>query len=68
MNITTVEGSIPVNMPERTIPIKATLRSDIHEGITITILPGAPMYALHEMIAAGELLEVAFVYRPSEKG
>lgn len=64
-HITAFEAKTSIQVPGVDVPILAVVKSDVAEGLTITLEPGTPMYMLHEQIANGQILSVCFMYTPA---
>jgi hypothetical protein len=67
MEITSLTGLIPVYLPGKEFPIKASLSSNVHEGITISIVQSANALDLHQLIADGNFVSLSFNYAAVEK-
>lgn len=67
MEVTSIAGLIPVYLPGKEFPIKATVNSDVYEGLTIHLEQSVNMLNLHKMIADGQILSLSFAYTEAGK-
>lgn len=61
------ETTVAMTIPGVDNIVTAEVKSDVLEGMTITIPTGAPMYSLHDLFASGLVQEVSFLYTEAEK-
>jgi hypothetical protein len=63
MRITTIEGTVAVQVPGTDAPVAGTLKSCIFDGLTLNLEPGTHLHKLHKLIADGQVLGLALILK-----
>lgn len=65
--ITSFEARLTMEIPRVDNVVQVIVKSDVHDGMTIEIPPGVPMYELHDQILNGLISGISFYTTPSKK-
>lgn len=60
------ESKVVMTIPGVDNIVKATVKSDVREGLTIELPAGASMFKLHDLMSKGQIVEISFAHTSKE--